>query len=182
MPPKIAVPRIARGIARFGSFVSSPSVAAASKPPKERNPNTAPRNTPDQPVPGLKVNTLSVKWWPDGAVPLINRTAITTVTSRISAMVALSMPSSRLVARRAGTTASSQQPISATPTSTYGAQLGGLGQMPTSLRNAVPRLPAAHAVTTAKNVYTPSRPMPETTPAREPSVAPTNAYTEPACW
>ncbi len=38
MPPKMAVPRIARGMSRRGFFVSSPSEAAASKPANERKP------------------------------------------------------------------------------------------------------------------------------------------------
>src|SRR5215213_2977719 len=39
-PPKMATPRIARGMSRRGSCASSPSVAAASNPAKERKPNT----------------------------------------------------------------------------------------------------------------------------------------------
>ena len=40
----------------------------------------------------------------------------------------------------------------------------------------MPKMPAAEDVTTAtKNVQVPSRPQPATTPARGPSVAPTNA-------
>src|SRR5882757_8945688 len=148
-PPKIAVPRMARGMLRRASFVSSPSVAAASKPANDRKPNTAPRNTPDRPTFDVNVNTLTVKCCPDGAVPLINRTPMITVTSRISATVAPSRLSRMLVPRLAGATASSHAPTSATATSTNGPHVGGFGQMPVSVRNAVPRLPAADDVTTA---------------------------------
>ena len=83
--------------------------------------------------------------------------------------------------RRAGATASSHAPTSATPVSTHGPQAGAFGQIPTWPRNAVPSTPAAEAVVTAWNVYVPSSPIPETTPARGPSVRPTKAYTDPAC-
>ena len=63
----------------------------------------------------------------------------------------------------------------ATPASRNGAHDGGCGQAPTALRNAVPKMPAAEEVTTAENVYVPSRPQPATTPARGPRIAPTKA-------
>jgi hypothetical protein len=44
-PPKIAVPRMARGMSRVGRWASSPRVAAASNPANDRKPNTTPRNT-----------------------------------------------------------------------------------------------------------------------------------------
>ena len=56
-----------------------------------------------------------------------------------------STPAPRLVGMIARTSASS----SATASSTNGAQVGGLCQMPTSCRNAVPKMPAAAEVTTA---------------------------------
>ena len=140
---------ITRGMARRGSCVSSPSVAAASKPANERKPNTAPVNTPDSPTSEVNVKTSRVNRAPPGAEPLISRTAMMALTSRISAIVAPSTRSSRLVPRRAGATASSHAPTSATPVSTHGPQAGAFGQIPTWPRNAVPSTPAAEAVVTA---------------------------------
>ena len=69
MPPKIAVPSIARGISLRGFFASSPKVAAASKPANERKPKTTPRNTVDPPVPfGIEKTDQSTPS-PPGAVP-----------------------------------------------------------------------------------------------------------------
>ena len=51
---------MARGMARRGSAASSPSVAAASKPAKDRKPNTMPRNSVLVPTPGGTVNMFSV--------------------------------------------------------------------------------------------------------------------------
>ncbi|SFQ43729.1 hypothetical protein SAMN05421854_112101 [Amycolatopsis rubida] len=101
---------------------------------------------PEIPLSGTK--TWSVNR-PLGASPAIKRTRMTTVTSRMSAMVAPSTASNVLVPRRAGATASSQLPISATAVSTNGPHDGGCGQIPTCVRNAVPSTPAAELVTTA---------------------------------
>jgi hypothetical protein len=100
-------------------------------------------------VPGGTSNTLSVKWWPPGAVPASSRTSTTAVTIRITATVAPSTDSSTFVPRRAGTTASSSVSARATPASTNGAQDGGCGHAPMACRNAVPKMPAAEEVTTA---------------------------------
>jgi len=51
IPPNTAVPRIARGMSRWGWEVSSPRVDDASNPAKDRKPNTMPRNTVDPPTP-----------------------------------------------------------------------------------------------------------------------------------
>ncbi len=61
MPPKIAVPRIARGMSWRGLRVSSPSDAAASKPANERNPKTSPIESAFAPTPSGGLKTLSVK-------------------------------------------------------------------------------------------------------------------------
>ena len=57
----MAVPRIARGMSRRGSCVSSPSEAAASKPANERKPNTSPIESAVAPTPDGGLKTLSVK-------------------------------------------------------------------------------------------------------------------------
>src|SRR5215210_6915306 len=69
-PPKMATLRIARGMSRRGSCASSPSVAAASNPAKERDPKTTPRNTADAPVPLGTENTEKSRVLPLGAVPV----------------------------------------------------------------------------------------------------------------
>src|ERR671917_2959 len=96
-PPKMATPRIARGISRRGSFVSSPSVAAASNPAKDRNPNTTPRNTAEAPVPGGIENTEKSSVLPFGAVPVASLIRMTTLTMRMSATVVPSMTRSTRV-------------------------------------------------------------------------------------
>ena len=148
-PPKIAVPRMARGMSRVGRRASSPRVAAASNPANDRKPNTTPRNTSLTGVPDDTENTLSVKVCPPGAFPASSRTSTTAVTTRISATVVPSTLSSTVAPRLAGMIASHRASSSATASSTNGAQVGGLCQMPTSCRNAVPKMPAAAEVTTA---------------------------------
>src|SRR5207248_9756318 len=147
-PPNSAVPRIARGMSLVGRAASSPSVDAASKPAKDRNPNTTPRNTAEVLVPGGTVNTLSVKCWPAGACPDTSRTSTTAVTSRINATVAPSTVSSTFVPRRAGVTVSSQASTSATAVRMNGAQVGGFGHTPTDCRNLVPKMPTTEDVVT----------------------------------
>src|SRR5829696_8339548 len=93
----MATPRIARGMSRRGSCASSPSVAAASNPAKERNPNTTPRNSADVPVPPGTENTEKSKVLPFGAVPVASRIRITTLTMRMSATVVPSIIMSTLV-------------------------------------------------------------------------------------
>jgi len=68
---------------------------------------------------------------------------------RISPTVVPSTVSSTLAPRLAGMTASSSTSASVTASRTNGAQVGGFGQIPTACRNAVPKMPAALAVTTA---------------------------------
>jgi hypothetical protein len=105
-PPKIAVPRIARGMSRRGSRASSPSVAAASNPAKERNPNTTPRKSADGSVPLGTENGLRVRPRPPGALPAASRTTTTSATSRMSSTVPASMTSRVRVPRRTGATVS----------------------------------------------------------------------------
>src|SRR3712207_5650252 len=107
-PPKIATPKIARGMSRRGSRASSPSVAAASNPAKDRKPKTTPRNTADSSVPGATVKTSPVKPTSgDGAsagtLPDSSRTSTIALITRISATVTPSTVSSTDVPRRAGT-------------------------------------------------------------------------------
>lgn len=135
-------------MSRFGSRVSSPRVAAASKPAKDRKPKTTPRNTADSSVPGATVNTLRSKVCPSGAEPDTSRTRMIAEMTRISATVTPSTVSSTLVPRRTGATVSSSARSSATAIRTNPAQSGGFGQTPISSRNAVPKMPNAEAVTT----------------------------------
>src|SRR6202012_5826996 len=100
-------------------------------------------------IPGATENTLQVKCSCPGALPASSRTSTTTVTTRISATVVPSTLSSTCVPRRAGMIASTSATSRATASSTNGAQVGGFGQMPTSCRNEVPKMPAAAEVTTA---------------------------------
>ena len=99
MPPKMAVPRMARGMSRVGRLASSPRVAAASNPAKDKKPNTTPRNRSEEWVPGATENTLQVKCSCPGAFPASSRTSTTTVTTRISATVVPSTLSSTCVPR-----------------------------------------------------------------------------------
>src|SRR3954449_5834251 len=80
-----------------GCRASSPSVAAASKPAKERKPKTTPRKTADHPVPSGTVKTDRVNSCPSGAVPASSRTSTIALITRISATVAPSTDSSTLV-------------------------------------------------------------------------------------
>ncbi len=100
-------------------------------------------------VPGATENTLQVKVSCPGAFPASSRTSTTAVTIRISATVVPSTDSSTPAPRRSGMTASHSTSASTTATRTHGAQVGGLCQAPISCRNAVPKMPAALAVTTA---------------------------------
>ena len=86
---------------------------------------------------------------PPGAFPASSRTSTTAVTIRISATVVPSMLSSTCPPRLTGMIASTSTSSSVTASSTNGAHVGGLCQMPTSCRNAVPKMPAAAEVTTA---------------------------------
>ena len=86
-------------MSRVGWVASSPRVAAASNPAKDRKPKTTARNSGEKLVPGGTVNTDSVKWWLFGAVPDSSRTSTMAVTIRISATVAPSTDSSTLVPR-----------------------------------------------------------------------------------
>ena len=90
-----------------------------------------------------------MKVCPSGAFPASSRTSTTAVTIRISATVVPSTLSSTWAPRLAGMIASHRASTSATASSTNGAHVGGLCQMPTSCRNAVPKMPAAAEVTTA---------------------------------
>src|SRR5919112_4570084 len=142
-PPKIATPRIARGMSRRGSRASSPSVAAASNPAKDRNPNTTPRKTADVPVPAGIVNTEKSRVLPFGAVPVASRIRITTLTISMSATVVASMTRSTLVPPRIFEAASAHTPARATAPTRNGAHPGWSVQIPRALRNSAPKMPAA---------------------------------------
>ena len=90
-----------------------------------------------------------MKVCPPGAFPASSRTSTTAVTTRISATVVPSTLSSTCPPRLTGMIARTRASTSATASSTNGAHVGGLCQMPTACRNAVPKMPAAAEVTTA---------------------------------
>ena len=105
-------------MSRRGSRASSPSVAAASKPAKERNPNTTPRNTAEVPVPAGTENTEKSRVLPFGAVPVASLIRMTTLTMRMSPTVVPSMTRSTLVPSRMFEAASAHTPARAiAPTS-----------------------------------------------------------------
>src|SRR5665213_3595658 len=86
---------MARGILRFGSFVSSAIGAAASKPEKASRVKTEPAMTPLHPLkPGalayLGVNVDSVLWPPALNIKTMERTVKTTISMqpRIVAVLA----------------------------------------------------------------------------------------------
>src|SRR5215211_204812 len=139
----MATARIARGMSRRGSCASSPSVAAASNPAKERNPNTTPRNRADAPVPPGTVNTEKSRVLPFGAVPVASRIRIMTLTMSMSATVVPSMTSSTLVPPLMFEAASAHTPARATAPTTYGAHPGWSVQMPRASRNSAPKMPEA---------------------------------------
>src|SRR5215212_4478601 len=147
-PPKMATPRIARGMTRRGSRASSPSVAAASNPAKERNPKTTPRKTAEAPVPWGTVKTEKSRVFPFGAVPVASLTKIMTLTIRITATVVASMTSSTLVPSRMFEAASAHTPAKASAPTAYGAHSGWSVQMPRLSRKSAPKIPDAVAVTT----------------------------------
>src|SRR5919112_837999 len=147
-PPKMATPRIARGMSRRGSCASSPRVAAASNPAKDRNPNTTPRNTAERPVPPGTENAEKSRVLPFGAVPVASLTRMTTLTIRIRATVVASMISSTLVPSRMFEAASAHTPAKATALTAYGAHPGWSVQMPRLSRKSAPKIPDAVAVTT----------------------------------
>src|SRR5215212_12141287 len=147
-PPKMATPRIARGMSRRGSCASSPSVAAASNPAKERNPYTTPRNNADVPVPIGIENTEKSRPLPFGAVPVVSLMRMMTLTMRMSATVVPSMTSSTLVPSRMFEAASAHTPPRAMEPTRNGAQAGWFVQMPRLSRKSAPKMPAAVAVTT----------------------------------
>src|ERR1700761_5865659 len=141
MPPKIATPRIARGMSLDGLCASSPSVADASKPAKDRKPNTTPRNSADTDVPGARLNTDQVNVDPPGAEWLSSLTNTTTVTTRIRVTVQASTTSSVFVPPLAGTMASTKASSRAAATKISGAQAGGLLQAPIDCSSPVPKIP-----------------------------------------
>src|SRR5215213_4934633 len=147
-PPKMATPRIARGMSRRGSRASSPRVAAASNPAKERNPNTTPRKTAEAPVPWGTVKTEKSKVLPLGAVPVASLTRMTTLTIRIRAIVVPSITNRTLVPSLMFEAASAHTPANAIAPTTNGAQPGWFVQMPRLSRKSAPKIPDAVAVTT----------------------------------
>ena len=92
--------KIARGMLRPGSSVSSPSEAAPSKPPKDRKPNTEATAIVDSEIPLAGEKTLSVKPWSLGAEPPITLAKMTTISTRISVTEMPSRLSSVRVATR----------------------------------------------------------------------------------
>ena len=64
-PANNAVPRIARGILRWGSSDSPPDAAAPSKPAKDRNPITAARASAVSVIPSSE-SAADVGCWPCG--------------------------------------------------------------------------------------------------------------------
>src|SRR5215217_4371151 len=123
-PPKMATPRIARGMSRLGSCASSPRVAAASNPAKERKPKTTPRNTAEAPVPWGTVNTEKSTVLPLGAVPVISLNKMITLTMRMSATVVPSMTRRTRVPPRIFEAARAHTPASEIAPTTNGAQPG----------------------------------------------------------
>ena len=149
MPPKMAVPRIARGIARRGSRVSSPRVAAASKPANDRKPKTEPLNTSPRPVPLGGLNTSRVKLWLPGVSPLMSLMRTIVATTTISETVRPSAVSNTRAALRAGQVPSRNAPARATRPMMKPAPFPGLFQMPIRSRKSAPKMPAAMLVTHA---------------------------------
>src|ERR1700722_15373732 len=149
MPPKIATPRMARGMSLLGLRASSPSVADASKPANDKNPNTTPRNRADVDAPGSGLNTDQVNVDPPGAEGDSSLASPTTGTIRISVTVHTSTISSTLVPPRAGSAASISASTSATPTDRIGAQDGWFFQAPSESSSWAANMPAAPAVVTA---------------------------------
>src|SRR5215218_162599 len=147
-PPKMATPRIARGMSRRGSCAFSPSVAAASNPAEEMNPNTTPKNTADVPVPLGTENTEKSRVLPFGAVPAASLMRMMTLTIRMSATVVPSITRSTRVPSRMFEAASAHTPARAMAPTTNGAQPGWFVQMPRASRKSAPKMPAAVDVTT----------------------------------
>jgi hypothetical protein len=148
-PPKIAVPRMARGMSRRGFRASSPRVAAASNPANESSPKTIPRKSVETSVPGSGENRTRVNVAPFGALPASSCTSTTTAMTRISATVAPSTLRSTPPARRAGTTARVSANSSSIPRTRNPAQSGWLVQIPSASRNAEPKMPAADEISRA---------------------------------
>jgi hypothetical protein len=135
-------------MSRRGSCASSPSVAAASNPAKERNPNTTPRKSADVPVPPGTENTEKSRVLPFGAVPVASRIRITTLTMRMSATVVPSITRSTLVPPRMFDAASAHTPARARAPTTNAAHPGWFVQIPRASRKSAPKMPAAVDVTT----------------------------------
>ncbi len=135
-------------MSRRGSCASSPIVAAASNPAKERNPNTTPRNTADVPVPAGIENTEKSSVLPLGAVPVASLTRMMTLTMRMSATVVPSITSSTLVPPRMFEAASAHTPARAIAPTTNGAHSGLVRPDAEASRNSAPKMPVAITVTT----------------------------------
>ena len=94
MPAPITALRIARGISRRGSFVSSPSAAAPSNPPQERNASTMARPSAELLVPPGSRKTSELKPALPGADPFAIFTKMTTISTVIRSTETASMLSS----------------------------------------------------------------------------------------
>ena len=100
-------------------------------------------------MPDAGLKTVQVNVLPFGAVWLSSLKSTTAAITMMSATVVPSRMSSVLVVRRIGETARYHTRSSARPPMRKPDQVGGFFQMPTSLRNVEPKMPAAMAVSTA---------------------------------
>ena len=136
-------------MSRLGCLVSSPRVAAASNPAKDRKPNTTPRNTVVSGVPDGSLKTDQSSPRPCGALWPASLANTMTMTMTISATVMPSAASSTRVPPRAGVIASHQTSSSPTAPSRNPDQVGGLFQIPSASRKFEANRPPAIEVTTA---------------------------------
>ncbi len=158
---------------RRGSAVSSPSVAAPSKPANDRNPNTAAVAIASSVVPDGRLNASpSDDSWPSGVEPAISRTKMTTTRITISPTEMPSMVSSERVATRMSPPA--MNAISTAETSAIQIQ-SALSSIPVEARNDEKNSPTSALDATVKHRYVPSSAQPARKPARGPSVKPVSA-------
>ena len=98
MPAAITAFRIARGTSRRGFSVSSPSAAAPSNPPNDRNASTMPRPSAERVTPLGSENTSLEYPAPGGCVPTpASFRKMTTIRITISVMEMPSIESSTRV-------------------------------------------------------------------------------------
>ena len=98
MPAASTALRIARGISRWGSLVSSPSAAAPSNPANERNASTDGGREPVQRcAAGQREDVADEVAWCPGASPPISLTKMTTIRMMMSVTEIASIESSARV-------------------------------------------------------------------------------------